>query len=85
VLLSALNGLEPEKIDAPSGPFPLESGDILLAASDGILSLTARQIEEVLKKYSKKTASEIVRILLDKVAALKVAKQDNATIAVVKI
>lgn len=85
VLLSALIGLEPQKIDAPSDPFPLESGDILLAASDGILSLTARQIEEVLKKYSKKPASEIVRILLDKVAALKVAKQDNATIAVVKV
>ena len=85
VLLSALNGLEPEKIDAPKEEFPLERGDILLAASDGILSLTASQIEAVLKKNSKKTAAQIIQILLDKVADQKIPKQDNATIAVIKI
>jgi serine/threonine protein phosphatase PrpC len=85
MLLAALNGVEPEKIDAPKDAFPLEPGDILLAASDGILSLPLPEIEALLKKNSKKPASEIVRILLDKVAAKKITKQDNTTIAVIKI
>ena len=85
MLLAALNGEEPEKIDAPSEMFKLEPGDILLAASDGILSLPLPEIEALLKKNREKPASEIVRILLDKVAAKKITKQDNTTIAVIKI
>jgi serine/threonine protein phosphatase PrpC len=85
MLLAALNGEEPEKIDAPSEAFKLEPGDILLAASDGLLSLPLPQIEALLTKNLKKSASDIVRLLLDKVAAQKIAKQDNATIAVIKI
>lgn len=85
VLLSALNGMEPEKVDAPQKLFPAEPGDVFLAASDGILSLTEPQIESVLKKNSKKTAAQITRVLLEKVVDQKVPKQDNATIAIIKI
>jgi serine/threonine protein phosphatase PrpC len=85
MLLAALNGAEPEKIDAHLEAFHLAPGDLLLAASDGILSLTVPQIEALLITYSQRPASEIVQLLLDKVEAQKIPKQDNTTIAVIKI
>ena len=85
MLFSALNGVEPEKVDAPPTPFPLQSGDILLAASDGILTLQESEISEVLSTNPAQTALELAQNLLAQVASKKLPAQDNTTVTVVKI
>jgi len=84
-LLAALNGLEIPHIDAPQEPFALESGDILLAASDGLLTLTDAEISKELKKLTPVPAVEAVHKLLEKVEENANSKQDNTTVAVIKI
>lgn len=84
-LLAAVTGLEIEQIDAPSAAFPLLSGDIILAASDGLLTLGAKEISQELRKESTATALDIVRRLLALVEKKANPKQDNTTVAIIKV
>ena len=84
-LLSALNGLEPEMVDNPSTPFVLASGDILLAASDGLLTLKEEEISTLLASNCSATAEHIVQTLLTIIKKRGLVSQDNATIAVIKL
>ena len=84
-LLAALNGLEIVRIDEPPEPTPLLPDDILIAASDGLLTLTTAEISKEIKKLRKAPAIEVVRALLAKVEKKAAPKQDNATIAIIRI
>ena len=85
VLLSALLGGDIEQIDASSKPVDLLPGDILVAASDGLLSLPGAEIANLLGKSGGKSAHVIAGALLDAVMAKKNERQDNTTVAVVHI
>lgn len=85
VLLSALNGLDPEKIDNPQEPFAALPGDLFLAASDGILSLLEADVVQVLKKGEGKPAAVLATSLLAAVEKKQLPKQDNTTVAVIKL
>ena len=85
VLLSALLGGNIEQIDAPSKPVDLLSGDVLIAASDGLLSLPGAEIAKLLGRLSGESSHVVARSLLDAVMAKKNERQDNATVAVVHI
>lgn len=85
VLLSALLGGDIEQIDAPSKPVTMLPGDILVAASDGLLSLTGADLAKILAKTKRKTAQAVAEALLEAVAAKKKQPQDNTTVAVVRV
>ncbi len=82
-LRSALMGGKMEMIDAPSTPFPLYRGDILILASDGLLTLSEEEISKHVKKYVGATADVMAKMLVAAVEAKKRPRQDNTTVQVV--
>lgn len=84
-LLAVLNGLEIIKIDDPSAPVSLMPGDMVIAASDGLLTLSVEEISKELKKVCAKPVIEIVRALLSTVEKKANSKQDNTTIAIIRV
>jgi serine/threonine protein phosphatase PrpC len=85
MLLAALRGIEIEKVDAPREAFPLEPSDIILAASDGILTLSEKETAKILQKHRRAPATKLVRELLEAVNRKALPKQDNTTIALVRV
>lgn len=84
-LRSAVMGNDLPLIDAPAAPTKLFSGDIIVIASDGILSLSDGQIASLLNKFFDASADNIAKNLLQAVETQKKPNQDNTTIQVVKI
>jgi hypothetical protein len=72
-------------IDAPAAPKKLFSGDIIVVASDGILSLSDGQIAAHLNKFFDTSADNIAKNLLQAVETQRKSNQDNITIQVIKI
>lgn len=85
VLRSALLGGEIEEVDAPEKVFDLRSGDILLVATDGLLTLGSDELASIVGCFRNKPALIIAQRLLKSVEAKRAPKQDNTTVAVVKI
>ena len=84
-LQSALLGQNIQLIDAPADPFELQAGDLVIAASDGLFSLTHSQIQELLAFGRHTTADKIADALLFAIRRVNHERQDNATIGVLKI
>lgn len=84
-LQSALLGQEIALIDSPSEPFPLKSGDLIIAASDGIFTLEHHQLEEMLAFGRHTTADKIADAILFAIRRVNHDRQDNATVGVIKI
>ena len=84
-LRSAVMGNDLPLIDAPGAPKKLFSGDIIVVASDGILSLSDGQIASHLNKFSDASAENIAKNLLQAVESQRKPNQDNTTIQIVKI
>ena len=84
-LLAVLNGLEILKIDEPVEAVSLVSGDMVIAASDGLLTLSPEEISKELKKHQSSPILNVVRSLLDKVEKKGNPKQDNTSIAIVRV
>jgi protein phosphatase len=82
-LRSAVMGSEIPLIDSLELPYPIYHGDILIIASDGLLTLSADQIINILSKYKNKTADEIASALVNGVVSKKRPRQDNTTVQVV--
>lgn len=84
-LLSALMGEQPELVDCPAEGVPLMPGDIILAASDGILTLDHESIRKLMEDGSNKSARELADHLLVEVLDRRARKQDNVTIAIIRV
>jgi hypothetical protein len=84
-LRSAVMGNDLPLIDAPAAPKKLFSRDIIVVASDGILSLSDGQIASHLNKFSDASADNIAKNLLQAVESQRKPNQDNTTIQIVKI
>ncbi len=84
-LLAVLNGLEISEIDEPPHPTNLQPGDIVIAASDGLLTLADGDISKELARLRKEPALVVVRALLEKIEKKSNPKQDNTTVAIIKI
>ena len=84
-LLAVLNGLEIPRIDESVDPTSLKSGDMVIAASDGLLTLTVAEISKEMAKLTEAPVIEIVRMLLSKVEKKANPKQDNTTIAIIRV
>ena len=77
-LISAVTGDDLELVDLPRQPFALKPNDQILLASDGLLTLSEREIAAVLKDA--RTAPSPCRPLVEEVMSRRHPQQDNATV-----
>ena len=84
-LQSALLGMPMALVDTVKEPLPLRSGDIVIAASDGIFTLSHKALEELLGFGKHTTADKIAEAVLFAIRRINFERQDNATVGVVKI
>ena len=80
-LTSALQGTVLEEV--AQGEQPLQPGDVLVLASDGIVALADGEIAEICLRHRVEGASRIAGTLIERVDALAREGQDNATVVVV--
>ena len=85
VLRAAITGDEIELVDCPAAGFPLNPGDILIVASDGLQTLNEEAISSRLERHHTLTADAITRKLLTAVKRAKKPRQDNASINIIRI
>ena len=81
-LRSAVMGADIPLIDSPKNPMQLFHGDILIVASDGLLTLPESKICDILGKSLGKTAGELAKVLVGAVDAVNKPHQDNTTIQI---
>ena len=84
-LRSAVTGDSLSLIDTPKAPIPLCKGDVVVLASDGILTLTESEIASIAIAKPGVTADSIARNLISAVATKNKPRQDNTTIQVIII
>ncbi|HOB60674.1 MAG TPA: protein phosphatase 2C domain-containing protein [Candidatus Competibacteraceae bacterium] len=77
-LVSAITGDEPELVDLPLQAYPLERGDQILLASDGVLTLNELEIAAVLA--GSHADQSPCQLLLAAVAERQRPHQDNTTV-----
>lgn len=82
MLRSAVAGDTITLVDCPSAPLAIDIDDLVILASDGILTLSEAEITEVLQKHRTETAQKITERLLDAIDERKDAHQDNCAIVV---
>jgi protein phosphatase len=82
-LRSALTGEKLSLIDAPEAPFALRAEDVVILASDGLLTLSEQDLSRVLRQTQGKGAATIVRALLAAVKKENKPRQDNTTVQVI--
>ena len=85
VLSSALGGGNIPMLDWRRVAFPLEAGDVLIAARDGLWTLSLSEIASHLAALTTETATVIALELLRLLTTRAKATQDNATIGIIKV
>jgi serine/threonine protein phosphatase PrpC len=83
-LRSAVTGDELDLVDASREPLPLAAGDIVLLASDGVLTLTDSEIAELLNRHQGRAPGDIADALVHAVLQAGDPHQDNTTVVVLK-
>ncbi|MBF0584813.1 MAG: protein phosphatase 2C domain-containing protein [Magnetococcales bacterium] len=83
MLLSAIIGSPLESVDVPHQAHPLQSGDHLLLASDGLATLTQAEIDKVFTRLADGSAEELSNLLLAAVKEKRRPNQDNTTVLVI--
>jgi PPM family protein phosphatase len=85
VLRSALVGGRIPMIDWRRETYPLQDGDVVIAASDGLWTLAIEEIAAYVVLHANETASDIAHGLLEEVKAKAKHNQDNVTIGIMKV
>jgi PPM family protein phosphatase len=85
VLRSALVGGRIPMIDWRREAYVLLPGDILIAASDGVWTLSVEEMAACVGEHDAQDAAEIAQELLQRVKAHEKPRQDNVTIGIIKI
>ena len=81
-LRSALMGREIRMIDNSLEPLPLNSGDIVILASDGLETLSTRALAKLLAREWGASPARLVDRLLNAVEAARLRSQDNTTLII---
>ena len=84
-LRSAILGEDIPLIDASEKAIYLQKNDIIIVASDGILTLGLSGLEKILTVSKNNNANEICGEILKRVILINKPRQDNTTIQVIKI
>jgi serine/threonine protein phosphatase PrpC len=82
--MSALIGENIYEVDDPP-PIDLMAGDVLIAATDGIETLTHQEIITVISSLSDKDAASLADELLHAVQIKQLPRQDNTTVVVIRV
>lgn len=85
VLQSAVSGGEIAMVDCPAQPQALQPGDIVVAASDGILTLEEDEIARIVAAHRRRSPRDAVRALLTAVISSAHTTQDNCSIVVAAV
>ena len=85
LLRSALVGGEVELVDHPRVALPLEPGDVVVLASDGILTLSVEQMLAVIGQHAASGAGAVAEGLIKAVDDAGAEHQDNTTVVVVRV
>jgi serine/threonine protein phosphatase PrpC len=80
-ITSALAGALIPLIDGPSQPIEWQSKDVLVAASDGLLTLEQEALSRVLDETGDEALQKASQVVA-KVAGQKRNRQDNTTVAI---
>lgn len=83
-LTSVLIGDQIAQIDCPKKPLTLKSGDIVIAASDGLQFLENSEIEGLIQERTRDGSADIARALIAALEALGDPHQDNVSVCVIK-
>lgn len=84
-LQSAVMGMPMALVDFTADPIKLLPDDIVIAASDGIFTLTHKALEELLHFGQNTTADKIADAIIFAIRRINYERQDNTTVGVVKI
>lgn len=84
-LLSALMGGHIEKTDAPATPRPLEAGDIVLVATDGLETLDEEETAGLIARHRAGGPKSVCDALLLAVEAKDHPRQDNTSLFVIEV
>jgi serine/threonine protein phosphatase PrpC len=84
-LRSALTGEEIPLVDLREEPYRLKKDDLILLATDGILTLSESEISQVLERCKGQSAKSIADHLLSVVAYQNKPRQDNTLVEVIKV
>ena len=85
VLRSAVTGGALALVDTSSSPKPLLMGDVVILASDGLLTLTEKEISALINEKNGATAEQLVETLITAVKNKKKPRQDNTTVQIVLV
>jgi serine/threonine protein phosphatase PrpC len=80
-LRSAVLGSQLDIVDINEMPVRLRRGDVVLAASDGLTTLSYAEIAKIVARHRDEGAKAIVEALLAAVAKKNKRRQDNTTVA----
>lgn len=84
-LTSVLTGAPVPSVDLRAAPVALMAGDIVVAASDGVLSLGCPRLQEVLYRNRRQTAHQLCNLLLQEIEHIHSPEQDNIALCVIKV
>lgn len=84
-LMSAVMGDTIEMVEVSDVGLGLETGDVLLLASDGLETLGPALLASLLSSHAGTSAERIGRVLLDEVQDAGLSNQDNTTVLVVRV
>lgn len=82
LLTSALGSDTIEKLDCPDVPFSLRDGDVILAASDGLLTLEPHEVRNAADAARGGDAEDIANRLIERVVSMESEEQDNVAVGV---
>ena len=84
LLRSAVTGEDLDLVDLSRQPLPLQAGDCVLLASDGVHTLEADEIARVVRAYLDEGPRAVAEALVRTVEEARDPHQDNITVLVVK-
>lgn len=84
-LRSALTGDDIEMIDLSERAAPLQEGDIILLASDGVNTLEPASIAAIVAQCAHTSAATIAARLVSNVDAARQPHQDNTTVVAIRV
>jgi protein phosphatase len=84
MLRSAVTGEELELVDVSRKPLPLEPGDYVILASDGLQTLEAEEIVRIIDAFAQAGPQAVADALIREVDMLREEHQDNATVVAVR-
>lgn len=84
-LVSALTGRKLEIVDHPQKDLPLEAGDVLVLASDGLNTISEEEIASIVANGNTMNAKALSVALVNAVKERRADRQDNTTVAISRV